>query len=105
MPRTTEAEIAEAVLVILADSPSGEASMAELKDRIPQHIDLSSEDRTQSTTRPNDELWEQQVRNITSHKNVEGNIIHDGYAESIPGGIRITAAGRLKIANLFSRHT
>lgn len=97
MSRITEAEISRAVLVILAAEPGGEASMSRLKEMIPRHVRLSDSDLVQSTTRPNEQLWEQQVRNITSHHNVEGNIINDGYAERIDGGLRITAAGRIHV--------
>ena len=98
MSRITEAEIAVAVLHILATRPNGEAGFAELKNEIPNHVTLSAEDQTQSTTRPNKQMWEQQVRNITSHYQSPGNIILEGYAERIDGGLRITSAGRRHIA-------
>ncbi len=99
MARITEAEIANAVLDILYAEPTGEASIARLKDLVPKHVTLSADDCVQSTTRPGEELWEQQVRNITSHKDTEGNIVYDGYAEQIPGGLRITAAGRTRVSS------
>jgi len=98
MSRITEAEISKAVLDILAAEPRGEATMARLKQLIPRHVTLSAEDSVQSTTRPAEQIWEQQVRNITSHHNAEGNIINDGYAERIDGGLRITAMGRAHVA-------
>jgi hypothetical protein len=98
MSRITEAEIAVAVLHILATRPNGEAGFAELKKEIPNHVTLSAEDQAQSTTRPNEQMWEQQVRNITSHYQSPGNIIFEDYAERIDGGLRITSAGRRHIA-------
>jgi hypothetical protein len=98
MSRITEAEIAVAVLQILATRPNGEANFAVLKHEIPNHVTLSADDQARSVTRPNEEMWEQQVRNITSHHESPGNIICEGYAERIDGGLRITAAGRLHIA-------
>jgi hypothetical protein len=94
MPRVTEAEIGEAVLAICANTATGECSIADLKAEIPNYIDLSAEDRVQSTTRPNEEMWEQQVRNLISHRTTQGNIICDGYADYTGNSIRITEAGR-----------
>ncbi|MGE3066306.1 MAG: hypothetical protein AB7K67_12005 [Hyphomicrobiaceae bacterium] len=98
--RTTEQEIAVAVLRICADAPSGECTTAELKRLIPQYINLTPDDLAQSPTRANEAVWEQIVRNIVSHRTVEGNIIAEGYAEHIPGGIKITDAGRLHLKHL-----
>jgi hypothetical protein len=94
MARVTEAEIGEAVLAICAAAATGECSIADLKTEIPNHIDLSAEDRVQSTTRPNEEMWEQQVRNLISHRATAGNIICEGYADYTGNAIRITDAGR-----------
>ena len=99
MARISEAEIARAVLKILDSEPSGEATIHRVKELIPQYVTLSAEDRTQSVTRPNEELWEQQVRNITSHKQTAGNVIYDGYVEAIPGGLSITDSGRHRVAS------
>jgi hypothetical protein len=85
------------VLAICANAATGECSMADLKDEIPNYIDLSAEDRVQSTTRPNEEMWEQQVRNLISHRTTAGNIICDGYADYTGNAIRITGAGRQHI--------
>ena len=98
--RVTEEDVAKAVLEILATTPNGEASIKELVTEIPNHLDLSADDRTQSTTRRNEEVWEQQVRNITSHHGSPGNYIRDGYLERIDGGLRITAAGKLHLKSL-----
>jgi hypothetical protein len=97
MSRVTEAEIGDAVLSICTNTATGECSIADLKAEIPNYIDLSVEDRTKSTTRPNEEMWEQQVRNLISHRTTQGNIICDGYAEYTGSAIRITATGRAHI--------
>jgi hypothetical protein len=60
----------------------------------PKFLDLSPADRATSKTRPKEELWEQLVRNITSHHDADGNFVHDGYLERIDGGLKITDAGR-----------
>jgi hypothetical protein len=87
MPRTTENEIAEAVIVILVDRPNGRATIADIMAEIPEHLTLSPEDLAQSPTRPNEKVWQQQVRNITSHKDSPGNAIFEGRLIATPGGL------------------
>jgi hypothetical protein len=89
MSKITEDELADAVEAILATRPNGEATIAELIDEIPNHVRLSAEDMAQSLTRPNEPMWNQQVRNITSHKKSPSNAIHEGRLISIPGGLRL----------------
>src|ERR1700730_2688015 len=89
MSRVTEAEVAEAVEAILQDRPTGRATIKELVEEIPNRITLSAEDLEQSQTRPNEALWEQQVRNITSHKASPGNAIFEGRLVAIPGGLAL----------------
>jgi len=87
--RTTEAEIAEVVLEILSQRSSGEASYAELVHEIPQRISLTETDLAPSPSRPNEAVWEQRLRNITSHKNAEGNFIFEGRLKDVPGGLSL----------------
>jgi hypothetical protein len=89
MARITEAEISEVVVEILSDAATGEATIAELIAEIPNWIKLSADDLQPSPTRPGEAIWEQQVRNITSHHASPGNAIHDGKLISIPGGLRL----------------
>lgn len=89
MPRITESEIADIVEAILQERPNGEASIADLVDEIPNRVILSAEDLAQSPTRPNEPVWHQQVRNITSHKNSPGNAICEGRLVAISGGLRL----------------
>jgi len=95
MARTTEGEIADVVEQILQDRPNGEASIRELICEIPRRIQLSSDDLAPSPTRNGEAIWEQQVRNIPSHKNSPGNAIYEGRLESIRGGLRLR---RLSVA-------
>lgn len=92
--RSTEEDIALGALWVLASSPNGEASFRTLVDQIPNHVALTAADRVQSTTRPNEQMWEQQVRNITSHFRSPGNYIYEGHIERIDDGLRITQTGR-----------
>jgi hypothetical protein len=89
MSRITEAEIAKVIEDYLKEKTSGQASIKELVHEIPKRVTLSAEDLAQSTTRPNEAVWEQQVRNITSHKNSPGNAIFEGKLVAIPGGLAL----------------
>jgi hypothetical protein len=96
--RTTEAELSEVALRIMSERTNGQVTFAELIAEIPRRILLTEEDREQSQTRPAEEVWEQRVRNMKSHKNAEGNIVAEGYATEIPNGLAITDAGRRRAA-------
>jgi len=89
MSRITEAEIADLVVAILGATPEKQATIAQLIAEIPEHVTLSEEDLAPSTTRNGEAVWEQQVRNITSHKKNPGNAIYKGRLEAIPGGLRL----------------
>jgi hypothetical protein len=89
MSRITETEIAGIVVDYLTEKTSGQASIKELVREIPNRVSLSPEDLRQSTTRPNEAMWEQQVRNITSHKDSPGNAIFEGKLVAIPGGLAL----------------
>ena len=89
MSRITESEIAQIIEAYLKEKTSGQASIKELVREIANRVKLSSEDLAQSTTRSNEAVWEQQVRNITSHKNSPGNAIYEGKLVAIPGGLAL----------------
>lgn len=89
MARITEGEIAKIVEAYLNEKTNGQASIKELVREIPKRVTLSSEDLAQSTTRPNEAVWEQQVRNITSHKGSPGNAIYEGKLVAISGGFAL----------------
>jgi glycine cleavage system pyridoxal-binding protein P len=94
--RTRENEFAELILQILKEKPSGQASFSELIKEIPRRISLTEEDKKPSGTRLGEKMWEQRVRNITSHKDSRKNYIYEGYLESVPDGLRITELGKNK---------
>ena len=89
MSRVTEDEVAKAAEAVLKGRTSRSATIQELVKEIPNHIALSAEDLKQSETRPNEALWEQQVRNITSHKQSPGNAIFEGRLVAVPGGLAL----------------
>ena len=100
--RVTEAEVGRAVLWILTSMPGGVATVAELILELPDALELSEADRAPSETRPGEEMWEQQVRNLVSRRFTAGNIICDGYAVYLQAErkLMITPAGRLKLHRL-----
>lgn len=79
--KITEAEMAAVVKSILAHRTSKSATFAELREMIPKRARLSRVDRIKSPSRPGEEVWEQILRNLVSHK-------HEGFV-SIKGGIRL----------------
>lgn len=93
--RVTESDVATATLRIAAGRQDGTATFHRLRKELPDYLNLSAADRRQSLTRPNEELWQQLIRNIKSHHEVEGNIICEGYAKHLPRvGYKITDSGR-----------
>jgi len=98
--RTSEAEISIAALNVARDRPDGRVSTSYLKMTIPDHVKLTDEDWEESPTRKGEALWQQIVGNIISHREVEGNIIAEGYATYTGKGIEITDAGRAYLKKL-----
>ena len=96
--RSTEHDIALAVIRYLASLPEGDATIVRIVKHAPDFIGLTEPDMDASTTRPNERVWEQQVRNIVSHRFTEGNAINDGLLSYSPGHIGITDAGRTWLA-------
>ena len=96
--RVTERQVGEAVLKVLADSATGEALIYELKWRLPEYLPLSDADREPSPTRRNEAAWGQQVRALVSHRDIQGNVICEGYADYRPRHLKITEAGRRRVA-------
>jgi len=94
MSRVTEDEVAKAVEAVLKGRTSGRATIKELIAEIPNHLKLSADDLKQSDTRPNEAIWEQQVRNITSHKKSPGNAIYEGKLVAIDGGLALPGKAR-----------
>jgi hypothetical protein len=93
--RVTENQVAFAACQIAATMTNGIATFQRMKRDIPNYLALSAADQQPSETRPNEELWEQLIRNIKSHSNQEGNYIHERFLEHVPRvGYRITPAGR-----------
>lgn len=90
--RLTEDDIAEGIVKVLRSFDDHEASIGEIKERLPEVLNLSKADRARSDTRPSEQVWEQLVRNIVSHRTVKGNLIQEGV-------IKYLSKGRLRLAD------
>jgi hypothetical protein len=99
--RVTETHVANASLKYRATLPSGTATISKIKQELPTYIDLSEADRAISDTRPNEQVWEQLLRNIVSHRGSNGNFIFDGLLEYEPRRLRITDAGRSHLQKMM----
>lgn len=95
MTRVTETEVATAVVRYLSTVAGNSATIFQIKKALPNYLHLSAEDREQSFTRPNEEMWEQQVRNIVSHRTASGNFIHEGRLAYQPRRLSLTPAGHV----------
>ena len=89
--RSSENDIAFAAMKYLVTTPAKSATTAEVKQHIPNFIALTVDDREVSETRPNEEVWQQVVGNIVSHRNDSpdnfinrGLISYDGCVWSLP---------------------
>lgn len=87
--RITEGEVAETVVEILHELPERRATVAELVAMIPQKVALSLADLVRSPSRPNEAIWQQQVRNIVSHRETPGNAIFEGQLRTVKGGLAL----------------
>jgi hypothetical protein len=98
MAKTSEPVLGLAVMQVLASQPNHEATVQALILHVPDYVELTGEDRQQSETRPNEETWEQRVRNLKSHHRTPGNVIGEGFVERVSKGrYRLTEAGRLHL--------
>lgn len=92
--RTTEYQIGQAVLLYLASAAEGVATISEIKAYLSATYPFTPADRECSPTRPREERWEQQVRNLMCHRWSSGNAICDGLLAHSPKSLAITRLGR-----------
>lgn len=92
--RTTEAEFALAICNYLSKSSKGWAGLSDIYRHLTYMFPLTPADKEPSGSRDNEAMWEQQVRNIISHRDSEGNFIHDGYLLYERATLEITDRGR-----------
>lgn len=94
--RMSETDVANVVIKILGNRPGHTATFAELIDLIPREMVLSRADLVRSKSRPNEAVWQQQVRNIVSHQNAPGNAIYEGTLVHVKGGLALPKRTRLR---------
>ena len=92
--RTSEHEMAEAVLEITSRTRTGCATLGQIRNRIERYIDLTDEDWEESDSQAPSPKWHQILRNIYSNRGSEGNFIYEGYLSHLDsGGYCITHKG------------
>jgi hypothetical protein len=91
--RLSEAEARELVLKVASKAKNLTVSMQDLRDGVQTMYPLSKADRVRSPTRPAEQLWQQILRNVVSHRGGNRSIFVNGLAEKIGNGIRVTKAG------------
>lgn len=95
-----ETDVALALLRIASEQPEGIATFRRLLVEVPKRLDLSARDVLPARDNPGRCHWEHVLRSIKLHAAEPGNILREGYAESIPRiGYRITDAGRAFLQN------
>lgn len=100
MSMTTESEFGLGVMQVLASEPNHEATVRTLVKKVRNYVQLTDEDKKLSDTRDHEEIWEQRVRNLKSHDQTSGNVIHEGYVERVGHGLyRLTESGLLRLQN------
>lgn len=91
--RLRENEARLIALKIAATFGDKRASTAIIKERMPHFFDLSPADLKRSETRPNENMWQQIVRNVKVHHIGQSSIFSKGWANTTANGIELTAAG------------
>jgi hypothetical protein len=92
--RSSEHDIAVAVMKYLATLPSRKATTASIKRHIPSFIKLTRADKQPSITRPMEQLWHQVVGNIVSHRaDSPENFVNRDLLTYDRGWLTLTEAG------------
>ena len=94
--RISEADLTDPALMIVRDQPSGKITTTKLIAELRKVMKLGPADEELLEGR-HDDHFSQIVRNIKSHKGMPGNLLTEGYLESVPRGFAITEAGLLRL--------
>src|SRR5258708_7354495 len=97
----SESELGTPALKAMKSKPGGFIPTSDLIGELWNVLQPTGHD-AQVIQGRNDTYFSQKVRNIISHRDQPGNIIHDGYAEYIDAdeGLKITDAGLAHLAVL-----
>jgi|SRR5665213_1268733 len=92
--RLRESEARILILKIAASQPRRSVTINKLREEVPKYFDLSSIDKRRSPSRKNEVLWQIVVRNtMSSHTTGTRTIFAQGWAQKIPGGLKVTKSG------------
>jgi hypothetical protein len=91
--RLHESEARALVLKIAAQQPKRAASTEFLKKEVPKYIELSPLDRAPSKSRAREQVWQQIVGNVISHRKVRRGPFAMGFAVKTADGIAVTPRG------------
>jgi hypothetical protein len=96
--KTSEPVLGLAVMKVLAGQLNGEGTVRTLIRGVPNFVKLTAEDQKPSQKRPNEEMWEQRVRNLKSHDKTPGNVLAEGFVHHVRRGrYGLTKAGWLHL--------
>lgn len=99
--RLREREARILILKIAASQPTRSASIEKLREELPKYFDLSPADRQQSPSRKNESAWHIVIRNtMSSHTTGSRTIFAQGWAEKIPGGLKVTPRGMSYLSSI-----
>lgn len=91
--RLREQEARLLALKIASESKDFTANMQDIREGVQKLYPLSPADRRPSPTRPAEQLWQQILRNVVSHRGSAKSIFAMGFAHKVGTGIQITKAG------------
>jgi hypothetical protein len=91
--RLREPEASILALKIAAQRPDRTASIEYITAALPSYTQLSARDLARSKSRPQESSWQQVVRNVFAHQQVQDGPFAQGYATRTPTGLAVTEKG------------
>jgi len=91
--RLQESEARILALKIASLRPNKTASIEDIKTAVPDYTEFSTLDLAQSKTRPREQMWQQVVRNVISHKGSPSGLFMNGHARRTVDGLSVTDTG------------
>jgi hypothetical protein len=100
-PVNLKTDLWKYALLIMARQQDGFASTSMLISELPDYIAIPDASQQPLVGRK-DSKFSQLVRNLKSHKNTKTSFIHQGYAQDVPNGFRITSKGLEFVKDYFA---
>ncbi len=98
--RLREVEARILALKIAATYPNYTATTEQIKKRVPEFIELSKKDLEKSKSRSREQLWQQIVGNVISHKGSSKGLFVRGLATRTKNGLSLTEKGLTYLKSL-----